>query len=554
MHVNDTNQPFKIVIYTSTPPARLLHFLWRLATDLPNVTVAGILYETERPPMARKDRMNRFLKLARDPVFVRYAVIRAGARVPAAFASDLSKALRFAHGVSAPPNAPTLSIEEIKRECEAIGIAFRITQDFHKKASLEFVRSLAPDLGVIYGTRIIKPKLFEIPCRGSINIHKHKVPEYRGGGAPGLWELRDGQTEQGITVHRVLKEVDAGAVLGTRLFPIDKFDTLNSVGLKADLVSIDCLIEVIGAESRNESVETPQPGEGTVYKGYQPHQVWAIEREIASKREGFRPRNGRPLVKLAARTLAYPGLARKNRTYARNASFPVVMLFHHLITDRPKYMGLPTAHFLRHVKFLKQHYHIASLPEAIEMLQSGRVERPTVVLTLDDGYADNFLCMRAVTEVENVPVTLFISTEHISSGRPFQHDAARGEAGFPPLTWDQVRYLDKHGVTIASHTKRHFDCGTTSDPEIWRDEIEGSREDLRRELGHDVPYFSFPKGLPQNMPDEAAKIAMEAYPWVFSACGGVNTAPLKPGEMLKRCSHPDSLVELEFTLQSILEF
>lgn len=541
------------MIYTSTPPARLLHFLWRLATDLPDVKVAGILYETERPPMPRKERLKRLVKLAKDPVFVRYAVSKAGGRIPAAFASSVNRALRFAHGLSDSPNAAPLSIEDIKRECEASGIAFRITQDFHKKASLEFVRSLAPDLGVIYGTRIIKPKLFEIPARGSINIHKHKVPEYRGGGAPGLWELRDGQTEQGITVHRVLKEVDAGAVLGTRRFAIDKYDTLNSVGLKADLVSIDCLMEVIGAESRNATVETPQPGEGTVYRGYQPHHVWAIEREIESKREAFRARNGRPLVKLAARTLAYPALARKNRTFARTGNYPVVMLFHHLITDRPKYMGLPTSQFLRHVKYLKQHYYISSLPEAIKMLQSGRVERPTVVLTLDDGYADNFLCMRAVTEVENVPVTLFVSTEHISTGEPFQHDVARGEAGFPPLTWDQVRYLDRHGVTIASHTKRHFDCGTTTDPEVWRDEIVGSLEDLRRELGHDVPYFSFPKGLPRNMPEEAVKIALDTYPWVFSACGGVNTVPLKAGEMLKRCSHPDSLVELEFTLQSILE-
>jgi folate-dependent phosphoribosylglycinamide formyltransferase PurN/peptidoglycan/xylan/chitin deacetylase (PgdA/CDA1 family) len=542
------------VIYTSTPPARLLHFLYRLATDLQSVKVAGVLYETERPPMARKDRLRRFAKLTRDPVFVRYVLSKTATRVPAAFAAGLNKALRFAHGVSESPNAPMLSIDGIKRECEANGIAFMITQDFHRKASLEFVRGLSPDLGVIYGTRIIKPKLFEIPARGSINIHKHKVPEYRGGGAPGLWELRDGQTVQGITVHRVLKEVDAGAVLGTREFAIDRFDTLTSVGLKADLVSIDCLVDVIGAESRNASIETPQSGAGTVYKGFQAHQVWAIEREIAAKREAFRPKNGRPLVKLAARALAYPVLARKNRAFARNANYPVVILFHHIITDRPKYMGLPTSHFLRHVKYLKQHYHIASLPEAIEMLQSGRVERPTVVLTLDDGYAENFLCMRAVTEVENVPVTLFVSTEHVSTGTPFQHDAGRGEVGFPPLTWDQIRYLDKHGVTIASHTKRHLDCGTTADPAVWEDEIAGSLEDLRRELGHDVPYFSFPKGLPANMPVEAVKLALGTYPWVFSACGGMNTAPLKPGEMLKRCSHPDSLLELEFMLQSILEF
>jgi peptidoglycan/xylan/chitin deacetylase (PgdA/CDA1 family)/folate-dependent phosphoribosylglycinamide formyltransferase PurN len=551
--VSTQQQPFRIAIFTAVPPHRLSHFLRRLQTDLPHVAVAGVLYESERTPMPRKDRIKRLGRLVRDPVFIKYAVSKVLAQITSKPEVILHKALRLAHGVSSQPNSEAPGIEAIQRECEARGIGFHVTADFHRKASLAFVRELNADLGVIYGTRILKPKLFEIPVRGSINIHKHKVPDYRGGGAPGLWELRDGQTEQGITVHRVLKEVDAGAVLGTRVFPIDKYDTLNSVGLKADLVSIDCLIEVIGAESINASVETPQPGEGTVYKGYQQHQVWAIEREIERKRIAYRPANGRPLVKLAARTLAYPSLARKNREHATRADYPVVILFHHLISDRPKYMGLPTDQFLRHVRYLKRHYHIASLPEALEMLSKGRVPHPTVVLTFDDGYADNFHCMRAVTEVENVPVTLFISTEHISTGDSFEHDVARGEMDFPPLTWDQVRYLDTHGVTIASHTRRHFDCGTTDSPEVWHEQIVGSKEDLQRELGHDVPWFSFPKGFPQNMPEPAVRLALDTYPYVFSACGGVNTAPLKPGELIRRCSHPESLLELELMLQAVLE-
>lgn len=551
--MSTTEQQLRIVIFTAVPPARLSHFLRRLASDLPNVQVAGVLYESERPPMARKDRVKRLGSLVTDPTFLRYAAWKVGQQVHHAPQRLLSKGLRAAHGVSSLPADTPLTADALKAECERNGIAFNITTDFHRKASLEFVRCLNAGLGVIYGTRILKPKLFEIPARGSINIHKHKVPEYRGGGAPGLWELNDGQSEQGITVHRVLKEVDAGAVLETRTFAIDKFDTLESVGLKADLVSIDCLIEVIGAESRDAAVETPQPGEGKVFKGYKPHQVWGIERRIERSRESYRPRNGRPLIKLAARTLAYPSLAKRNRAHARKADYPVVILFHHLITDRPKYMGIPTHQFLRHVRFLKQHYHIASLPDALKMLEDGCVPHPTVVLTFDDGYADNFLCMRAVTEVEKVPVTLFVSTLHLSTGEPFQHDLARGEAGFPPLTWDQVRYLDTHGVTIAAHTRRHFDCGSTEDPAVWREEIVGSLEDLRRELGHDVPYFSFPKGFPANMPEPAVCLAMETYPWVFSACGGMNRAPLVHGEMLKRCSHPETLLELELTMQSILE-
>src|SRR5439155_12896448 len=105
----------------------------------------------------------------------------------------------------------------------------------------------------------------------------------------------------------------------------------------------------------------------------------------------------------------------------------------------------------RHIRFLKEYYRIASLPEALEMVKKGEVAAPTVVLTFDDGYAENFLGLRAVIEAEGIPVTLFVCTRHVAERSEFQHDLERGEQGFPALSWDELRYFDKHGVCIASH-------------------------------------------------------------------------------------------------------
>ena len=165
--------------------------------------------------------------------------------------------------------------------------------------------------------------------------------------------------------------------------------------------------------------------------------------------------------------------------------------------------------------------------------------------------SDLFLCLRAVAEAENVPITLFICTKKVEDQSSFQHDLDRDEQTFPALSWDQVRFLDRHQVTIGSHTRTHLDCGST-DPEVLRGEIAGSLDDLRRELGHDVAYFSFPKGKPENMSAPARAIAEHAYPYLFSASGGVNRAPLGPGTVFKRCDHPDSLLELELLLQGVL--
>ena len=543
---------FRIVIFTSATPPELRHFLWRLRVDLPEVEVAGVLYETGRPRLPLSRRIDRVRRHLGDVDFLRYTASRAGARARGALARVATRALHAVHATKGSPNPGPLTLDELVREDEGARMPFHVTADLHDEASLAFVAGLGADLGVIYGTRILKPELFTIPRLGSVNIHKHKVPDYRGSGAPGLWELRDGATEQTVTVHRVTREVDAGVVLGERSFPIEPLDTLASVGLKANLLAIDCLVDVIRAESRGESVERPQGSAGTVFKGFQPHQIWAIERAIRARRPRFRPELGRSILRLIPRVLAHPCVVLRNLRRAREKRFPVVILFHHLVSDREKFMGIPTDYFLRHVKFLKEHYRIVSLPEAVGLLESGEVDAPTVALTFDDGYAENFLGLRAVVEAENVPVTMFVSTHHVAERSEFRHDVDAEEHGFPALSWDEVRYFDRHNVCVSSHTRTHFDCGATDEARL-RDEIAGSLEDLRRELGHDVLYFSFPKGHPEHMSEPARRIAQETYPYVFSASGGVNHAPLERGAVLKRASHPQSLLELELALQSLLD-
>jgi len=531
----------------------LRHFLWRLGTDLPDVQVAGVLYETGRAPLPLSTRVKRVAGLLLDREYRAFALHKLLERGRSGLSSCRDHLLRWAHGSPREPNGQTFSVGALGQFCETHGIALRVTSDLHAPESLAFVHALDPHLGVIFGTRILKPQLFSIPARGSINIHKHKVPEYRGSGAPGIWEMRDARDEATVTVHRVLAAVDAGAVLGERTFSIDPLDTLVSVGLKADLLAIDLLIDVLERERLGQSVEVPQTSEGTVYKGFKDHQIFAIERSIRAKRSAYTPVRGRQAYKLVLRTLAYPALLLRNLRRRRSRSFPVMILFHHLITDKPKILGLPTEQFLRQVRYLKRHYRIASLPEAMEMLRRNDVPVPTVVLTFDDGYAENFLGLRAVIEAEDVPVTLFVCTQAVSDGAQFDHDLGRNEVGFPALSWDQVRYFDRHGVTIGSHTRSHFDCGSGDDALLQR-EIAGSREDLRRELGHDVPFFSFPKGQPEHMSEAAVDLAAQHYPYVFSAIDSANHGPLIPGRRFYRCAHPASIWELELSLQTVLEF
>jgi folate-dependent phosphoribosylglycinamide formyltransferase PurN/peptidoglycan/xylan/chitin deacetylase (PgdA/CDA1 family) len=533
-------------------PETLRHLLWRLDCDLPEVRVVGVLYETARSPLPRARRIRRAMRLLRDPQFISYLGHKSVEGIRSRAMRGFDAALRFIHAAPPEPNGPPLTLERLVEDWRARGVDFHVTRDVHDAESLAFVRGCDTDIGLIYGTRILKPSLFTIPKRGAVNIHKHKVPDYRGGGAPGIWEMSDGCATQTVTVHRVVQEVDAGAVLGERSFPIEPLDTLESVQMKADVLGVDLIVDVLRDEALGRVVERPQPSGGRLYKGLQPHQQHALECRIRRSRPRWRPQYTRPLAKRLARIPLLLLRTVRNHRRRRTATFPAIVLFHHLTSDRPKFMSLPTAEFARHVRYLKKHYRIVSLERAVELLGTGRIDVPTVVLTLDDGYAENFNGLRAIAELEQVPLTISVCTDFVNQRAEFPHDRARGEDGFPAMGWDEARYFDRHGVTIASHTRTHVDCGE-ADQDRVAEEIVGSQRELEVQLGHPVDAFAFPKGLPQNIPARANTLALQHYAVVMSAACGPNIGPMHPPMEIRRYCQPSSLLELELQVQELLD-
>jgi len=438
----------------------------------------------------------------------------------------------------------------LKATCAANQVELFISPDIHAEPALEFVRSLNADLGLVFGTKILKPALFEIPKQGSINIHKRKVPDYRGGGAVGLWELLDDQKEIGVTVHRVEAKVDVGAVFRSALIPIEPFDDLESLALKADVLGSDLIVATIRDFANGTVTETPQIGPSKYFRKPTDEDLLQMKKKLAAQRQGYGSPFRRPALELLLKSLLYAApLTLRNWRRRWQGDFPVMILRHHLVSDRPHRSGVSTVYFLRQVNYLLRHYRVVSLSDAVELVRKGGVKMPTVAITFDDGYADNFVSLRAVTEETGLPIGYFISTEHISSGREFAQEQMANKQGFSPNTWEQIEFLRRCGYEIGSHTRSHADCGS-ADEEFLRREIVGSAEDIRQKLGP-TANFSFPLGLPQNISAPAAAIACASYKNVFSAYGGENLQA-DHRRILKRANFPHTVWELELQLQSVL--
>jgi methionyl-tRNA formyltransferase len=125
-----------------------------------------------------------------------------------------------------------------------------------------------PDLLVVYGFNWILPRaVFDLPTYGTVNVHPSALPRYRGP-APVLWAIRNGDTEIGVTVHRVDGGVDTGPVLARRTgVPLAEEVTRDS--LRDDLAPViaDVLAEALARVAGGAEGE-PQPTTGVSHAGF----------------------------------------------------------------------------------------------------------------------------------------------------------------------------------------------------------------------------------------------------------------------------------------------
>ena len=80
--------------------------------------------------------------------------------------------------------------------------------------------ALEPDIGVVaaYG-RILPDALIALPARGMINVHASLLPRWRGA-APIHRAVIAGDDTTGVTIMRVVRELDAGPMLAATPVPI----------------------------------------------------------------------------------------------------------------------------------------------------------------------------------------------------------------------------------------------------------------------------------------------------------------------------------------------
>lgn len=125
----------------------------------------------------------------------------------------------------------------------------------------ELIRRVAdcrPDfLFSFYYRAMLGEALLRVPARGAFNLHGSLLPKYRGR-VPVNWAILHGETETGVSLHRMVAKPDAGAIVARQAVPILLNDTAVDVFGKlvcaAEQVVLRAVPDLVDGSAR----ETPQ--------------------------------------------------------------------------------------------------------------------------------------------------------------------------------------------------------------------------------------------------------------------------------------------------------
>src|SRR6266480_3745443 len=189
----------------------------------------------------------------------------------APFGADVLERLAARHEITAlltRPDAPRgrgqkTGAPPAKETAERLGI--RVLQPPRPEPGLD----LGADTVIVaaYGLLIPEDVLEE---RLWLNVHPSLLPRWRGA-APVERAIMAGDAETGVTIHRTVKQLDAGPIAAQRAFPIGEQDDAGAVFAKAAAVAADLLDDVLP-----EPEFTPQDDHGLTYAD----KITAADREL----------------------------------------------------------------------------------------------------------------------------------------------------------------------------------------------------------------------------------------------------------------------------------
>lgn len=185
----------------------------------------------------------------------------------------------------------------------------------------------------------------------------------------------------------------------------------------------------------------------------------------------------------------------------------VPMLAYHQVSELDDIYSVTPSQFEEQMEYLQKNgYHAISLEDLFNSYEGkGYLPAKPVIITFDDGYADNYLAALPIMEKHNMSATVFIVPSLIGT--------------LDYLSWEQVVQMQERHTEIGSHTMSHVGMNEIS-AEEQRLEAATSKAALEQQLGKPILFFAYPYG---QFSTTAQQILKETgYKGACSGIAGLN--------------------------------
>lgn len=142
----------------------------------------------------------------------------------------------------------------------AIGKGIPVLQPLKLKDP-EFInelQNLKADLQVVVAFRMLPEVVWDMPSKGTINLHASLLPQYRGA-APINHAIINGEKESGVTTFFLKHEIDTGDVIFSESVSIADDETAGDLHDKLMQVGAGLLVKTVTAITNGDYEEQPQP-------------------------------------------------------------------------------------------------------------------------------------------------------------------------------------------------------------------------------------------------------------------------------------------------------
>ncbi|HGJ5875376.1 MAG TPA: bifunctional UDP-4-amino-4-deoxy-L-arabinose formyltransferase/UDP-glucuronic acid oxidase ArnA [Arsenophonus sp.] len=132
---------------------------------------------------------------------------------------------------------------------------------------IERIQEMQPDvIFSFYYRHMLSQQLLALAPKGAFNLHGSLLPKYRGR-VPINWAILNGETETGVTLHKMIVKADAGDIIVQRKVSIDAIDTALMLHEKIRQAAEQLLDDTLPLIKMGDYLATPQDENQATYFG-----------------------------------------------------------------------------------------------------------------------------------------------------------------------------------------------------------------------------------------------------------------------------------------------